>query len=273
MSAFPVDVGIVVAEGRLERRLVLEPEQVPARVVAVAAPCRQREGARRSCRTARPGRTASSRCRAALHPAAPAPALRSWRRRHASPLRVDSGRRCRRCRLFLWRVEGRQRPIDEIDGAGLVRTGSAVHGGQNAGGHRLHDLGLRFRERARGGGARRGLAGDHARASSTWPRSAAAQAAPAAMAARRNVRRVWRFEHGRRPAVGGCLETRGRLSRWCRDYLAKAARPDRALLTVRRDGPAAPWPATIRISRPPPGVDRPPVPGRRGLELHRHLGF
>ncbi len=41
----PVDVGVVVAERRLEARLMLEPEHVPAGVVAVAAPRRQREGA------------------------------------------------------------------------------------------------------------------------------------------------------------------------------------------------------------------------------------
>src|SRR3954453_23047516 len=45
MSASLVDVRVVVAERRLERRLVLEPKQVPAGVVAVPAPGRQPEGA------------------------------------------------------------------------------------------------------------------------------------------------------------------------------------------------------------------------------------
>src|SRR5438270_13302320 len=44
-SASPVHVGIVVAERRLESRLMIEPDQVPSRVVAITAPRRQREHA------------------------------------------------------------------------------------------------------------------------------------------------------------------------------------------------------------------------------------
>src|SRR6188474_796919 len=44
-SCPPVHFGVVLAKRRLESRLMFEPEHVPAGIVAIAAPCRQRKGA------------------------------------------------------------------------------------------------------------------------------------------------------------------------------------------------------------------------------------
>src|SRR5436190_18258732 len=126
MSASFVDVSVVIAEGRLIRRLVLEAEQAPAGVVAVPAPGRQPEGAddgvepdgleeRRLLDLAQEivllaggqageGRAGCCRRGAAIQVGNPVDVL-----------------------ALLRGVEGCERTVDEPDRAGFARTGPAVH--------------------------------------------------------------------------------------------------------------------------------------------------
>src|SRR5262249_378731 len=136
-SASPVRFGIVEAERRLETRLMLEPDKVPTSVVFVAAPFRHRESPDNGVEAHRLEELAlldrlqyinllvddqrSKRGDAGL--------LRSCACIQVSDA-VD-------VRLLLWRVEARQRPVDEIDRAAFRRTRSPVYGRQNAGGYRL----------------------------------------------------------------------------------------------------------------------------------------
>ena len=138
-----VRVGVVEAERWLEPRLVLESEHVPAGVVAIASPRRQREHADDRVE---PRRLEERRL---LDVAEQFVLLRRGQRcesRRARPLARGAPIQILdavRVSLLLSGVERRQRPVDEEDDAGVVGARSAVDRREDARRQRVDRVGLR----------------------------------------------------------------------------------------------------------------------------------